>query len=967
MVNDPLISNPLVELPKLGQSIWYDNIRRALITSGDLQQMIREDGLRGVTSNPAIFEKAIAGSTDYKDALNELAVKGKTATEIYEDLAVTDIQMATDLFLPVYEKTNQVDGYVSLEVSPFLAHDTKATIDDAHRLWKLVNRKNVMIKVPATPAGLPAIEQLIADGINVNVTLIFSQEMYEKVALAYITGLEKRAAQGGALDRVASVASFFVSRIDTAVDNQLAFRIRRTADPKESAKLSSLLGKVAIANAKIAYQKFKEVFRGKRFRTLQALGARVQRPLWASTGTKDPNYSDILYVENLIGPDTVNTVPPATFTAFRDHGRARLTLEENFEEARRTLAALDEVGISLPNVTSQLLDDAVKAFVDPFEKLLKAIEEKRSVVVTSIVDRQSISPGEYTGAIQQTIKMMDEQQYVQRLWRKDASLWKKDAAHQKIIQNALGWLNVADTLLGKVGELKDFAERVWNDGYESVMLLGMGGSSLCPEVFRRTFQKIPGYPKLLVLDSTDPATVKSMEDAVDVAKTMFIVASKSGTTTEPHMFYQYFFDRVSRINPERPGANFIAITDPGSLLEQIAREKQFRRIFQNPADIGGRYSALSYFGIVPAALMGLNIGEILERAVRAAEACERCVPVEENPGARLGAVLGTLARKGKDKVTFITPPPIDSLGLWIEQLIAESTGKDGRGILPVAGEPLADPDDYGRDRLFVYIATKDGRDPQAEAKLKNLEDAGHPVVRHIIRDPLSLGREFFLWEVATALTGAVFEINPFDQPNVQESKDNTKDLLALYIKEGKLPDQEVLWEDAGYRIFCDAPTKSALQKESTSLSDSIAAHLNRVKDGDYVALTAYIQENETNEELLRAIRAEIRNRLKTATTTGYGPRFLHSTGQLHKGGGDNGVFIQITADDAEDLPIPNEPYTFGVLKQAQALGDFNSLSNRHRRAIRFHMGSDTSAGLQKLLIAVKQALATRKQTVRTEK
>ncbi|NIR50527.1 bifunctional transaldolase/phosoglucose isomerase, partial [candidate division KSB1 bacterium] len=928
------MANPLVELQKLGQSIWYDNIRRAMLVTGDLERKIKEDDLKGVTSNPAIFEKAIGGSTDYNEALNELAGQGKSVDEIYEEIAIQDIQSAADLFRSVYEKTDRVDGYVSLEVSPHLAHDTDATIDEAKRLWDRLGRKNVMIKVPATSEGMPAIEALIAAGINVNVTLIFSRAVYQQVMDAYLSGLEKRARAGEPLDHIASVASFFVSRIDTAVDNAVEFRLRRSDSQSEQDKLRSLLGNVAIANAKLAYQTFKETFGSERFRQLDDNGARVQRPLWASTGTKNANYSDVLYVESLIGPDTVNTVPPATFTGFRDHGRVELTLEKDIDDAGQTLSTLEEVGISLDQITDDLLKDGVKAFVEPFDKLMKAIEEKREAAIGSIVERQSVSLGQYSEDVDKTLKLMDEQQYVRRLWRKDATLWKKEKEHQKIIENALGWLTVLEIMLDQAGELQTFAERVKNDGFKYAMLLGMGGSSLCPEVFRRTFGHVRGYPELLVLDSTDPATVKSMEQTVDIGKTLFIVASKSGTTTEPLSFYKYFFDKVAQTRKDRPGANFIAITDPGTPLEKMALEKKFRRIFINPADIGGRYSALSYFGMVPAALMGLDVHEILDRAVRADLACERVIPTDANPGARLGAILGTLAKQGRDKVTFITPPPIDSLGLWIEQLIAESTGKEGRGILPVAGEPLGDPDVYEDDRVFVYIHTGNARPDEIESRLKALERAGHPVIRHMMRDESSLGREFFIWEMATAIAGALMGINAFDQPNVQESKDNTVKLLNMYREEGKFPSQEILLEGDEGTLYADSKNIADLKKSaqkgngSDALESYVRAHLSRAKKGDYVALTAYIQENDAHEHLLQKIRRHIRDSLKTATTVGYGPRFLHSTGQLHKGGADNGLFIQITSEEAEDVPIPSEPHTFGVLKQAQALGDFQSLSNR---------------------------------------
>jgi transaldolase/glucose-6-phosphate isomerase len=373
--------NPLIELQIFGQSVWYDHLSRELITSGELQKKIEEDGLRGVTSNPAIFEKAITGSTEYDEAVKELARQGKSALEIYEALVIQDIQMASDLLQPVYEKTNGVDGYVSLEVSPHLARDTTGTISEALRLWQKVDRKNLMIKVPATPEGLPAIEQLIAKGLNINITLIFSQEVYEQVAYAYLSGLEKRVAEGKPLDTIASVASFFVSRIDTAVDALLESRIRQATTDQEKAKLASLMGKVAIANAKLAYQRFKQIFQSDRFRALEKKGARIQRPLWASTGTKNPKYSDVLYVESLIGPNTINTMPPATFQAFRDHGRVRPTLEEDIKGARQTLLTLAGVGIDLGQVTAELLEAGIKLFAEPFDKLLRAIEEKRNAVL----------------------------------------------------------------------------------------------------------------------------------------------------------------------------------------------------------------------------------------------------------------------------------------------------------------------------------------------------------------------------------------------------------------------------------------------------------------------------------------------------------------------------------------------------------------------------------------------------------
>ena len=945
--------NILVKLQKTGQSIWYDNVRRALIDNGDLASKIKDDDLRGVTSNPAIFEKAIVGSTDYDQAMRELISAGKSVDEIYEALVIDDIQRVADLLRPVYDRTNRIDGYVSLEVSPLLAHDTENSIAQARRLWSTLNRPNVMIKIPATPEGIPAIQTLIAEGININVTLIFSQTTYDQVAEAYIAGLEQRHAAGKPLDHVASVASVFVSRVDTSIDSQLEFKARRSSDESEKAVLNGLLGKAAIANIKLLNKQFKQTFAADRFEKLKAAGAQIQRPLWASTGTKNPAYPDTYYVDELIAPNTVNTVPPATYTAVRDHGKTEVTIEKNLDGAPATIAKLGELGIDLNQVTQQLQDEGVAQFMASFDTMTGSITAKQAAITSGVLDRMKAELGSHADDVKAALKKMESESWIRRVWRKDPTLWKDDEAHKKIIANALGWVTVVDLLVEHAGELGAFSERIRNDGFTDVVLLGMGGSSLCPEVFRRTFGKIDGFPTLHVLDSTDPATVQSFEERVNLPHTLFVVASKSGTTTEPLMFYKYFFNRMREIKGARAGENFVAITDPGTLMEEMAKGDSFRRIFLNPPDIGGRYSALSFFGMVPASLQGFDFKTLLDRADRAQNACMHYVPAEDNPGARLGAILGTLANAGRDKLTLSIAPEIASLGLWIEQLLAESTGKEGKGIIPIAGETLGSPAVYGNDRLFVHIGVG-APDADSEAKLRALESAGHPVVRRRLHDLLDLGEEFYLWEIATAIAGAVIGIDSFDQPNVQESKDNTKHYLEVYKKNGSLPDQELGSEGRGLKAYCDEETVGQLGSGST-IEAFITAHLSRTHAGDYVAMLDYIMETDEHEELIQAIRTHLRDALQVATTTGYGPRFLHSTGQLHKGGPASGVFIQVTADNSVEVPLPNEAFTFGVLKQAQALGDFQSLSSRHRRAIRLHLGTDVAAGLRTLLEIVQKA------------
>ena len=925
------MTNPLSQLAKVGQSVWYDQTDRKLISTGKLQKMIDEDDLRGMTSNPTIFEKAIGGSEDYDTQLRMLASQGKSRDEIYDELVSEDIGNAADIFKPVYERTGGDDGYVSLEVSPLLAQRTDETVAEAQRLFTKLGRKNVMIKIPATPEGIPAIEEAIALGININVTLIFSNDVYAQVIEAYLRGLERRAEKGLPIGYIASVASFFVSRIDSAADKQIEAKL------KDDPSVEPLLGKVAIANAKMAYQLFKEVFTSPRYLKLRDLGARVQRPLWASTGTKNPKYSDVLYIETLIGPDTVNTVPPATYEAFKDHGRVTLTIEADVDEARRTLATFEEKGFSLRAITEKLTADGVTSFNESFVQLMQTIEARRAAVVRGLSDRLTLHniSGLDDVDVKKATERVEKEKFVTRIHARDSSLWKSDDAHHKIIDNALGWIGAPEKMLAEAKSLVATADEL-RKGFSHVVVLGMGGSSLCAEVVRRTFGKRDGYPELLVLDSTVPEAVSLLEAKIDVAKTLFIVASKSGTTTEPMMFHRYFYDRVKQVKGDRAGENFIAITDPDTQLGQDAQRDGFRKTFVNAADIGGRYSALSLFGLVPMALSGVDIVTLLDRAVQAVH-ISTIPQTRKNPAALLGTVLGAMALQRRDKLTLITPRPLDTLGLWIEQLIAESTGKEGKGIVPGAGEPALEPNEYGDDRLFVAVRLH-GDSSDDTSHLRALAAAGHPVVDLVLDDPLDLGETFFVWEFATAVACALLGVNAFDQPNVQESKDNTKRLLEEYTKSGTMT------------ASADGP------RVSVSDADAIAELLAKVKPHDYVALTEYFGETIERDERLAAIRATLARERHVATTSGYGPRFLHSTGQLHKGGGDNGVFLQLTGGPKADLPLPGEKYTFGVLARAQAIGDYESLVSRNRRALSIDLGEDIEAGLEQLAAAVKNAV-----------
>jgi transaldolase/glucose-6-phosphate isomerase len=937
--------NPLLKLRTFGQSIWLDFLRRNLYVSGELQRMTEEDGLRGMTSNPSIFEKAIAGSHDYDDAIRALALEGRSVEEIYETLVVEDVQRATDIFRPIYDESEGRDGFVSLEVSPHLAHDTEGTIAEARRLWTAVNRPNLMIKVPATLEGLPAIQQLIGEGINVNVTLLFGLPRYRKVAEAYIAGLESRAAQGEPIGHMASVASFFLSRIDVLVDPMLEDLMKQGGSKAQIA--TDLHGQIAIASAKVAYQIYQEVCGDGRFQKLAAQGARSQRLLWASTSTKNPSYSDVKYVEALIGPETVNTLPLETLNAYRDHGDPTPRLEEGVAEARDVLQRLGELDIDLDAVTQQLEDEGVVKFVKPFDQLMDTLKKARESALGEPLDRQVLDLGEDESRVRERLASLDQEQFGTRLWRKDPSLWKSAPQDQKVIVNALGWLHVAEKMGENVQELGDFLAEVRDAGFRHVVHMGMGGSSLAPLVFQRTFKPTTDALPLTVLDTTDPATILKIERSVPLAETLFIVASKSGTTAEPLAFGDYFYAKVQALKGDRAGENFISITDPSTPLEKLSQERGFRRVFLNFADIGGRYSALSYFGLVPAALMGVDVAELLLRALRMEHACASCVPVAENPGVLLGAAMGELARHGRDKVTFLVPDSVSTLGMWLEQLLAESTGKEATGLLPVAGEPLGEPAVYGDDRFFAYFRLRDGDDEAQERGVTALREAGQPVVTIQIDDRLDLGQEFIRWEIATATAGAILGINAFNQPNVQESKDNTNRLLDLVREKGQLPQEEP--------ALVEGPLSLYVEDAAPTVAATLARFLGQKRPGDYVALMAYLTEEPETEQALQAIRLRLRDGLCLATTLGYGPRFLHSTGQLHKGGPNTGLFLQLTADDTEDANVPGKPYTFGVLKRAQALGDLEALRKHGRRVVRIHLGHDISQGLAALQKALKTA------------
>ena len=915
----------------LGQSIWYDYLRRAIITSGELKELI-DQGLGGVTANPSIFEKAIDGSTDYDEDLKRYVNKGLSPSQILEAFMIKDVGEAADLFRSLYDSTKGADGYVSIEVSPEIADNTEAMIAEAKRFYSELHRPNVMIKIPATDSGFPAIQRLIGEGINVNVTLIFSLEQYKAAAEAYLSGLETFAARSGDLGKVSSVASFFISRVDTAVDRLL----EKKADEQ-------LQGKIGIANAKIAYELFGDIFEGDRWDRLKGRGAHVQRVLWASTGTKDPAYSDTHYVDSLIGPDTVNTIPPATLRAVFDHGKATRTLDSGLDEAKWQLARLPQLGVDFQSVTLALEAEGIEKFSKSFETVIGTISKKRAQLVEQW-SHISAKLGPYETVVNASLTSMAEKRIIQRIWAHDFTVWKPEPTE---ISNRLGWLHIAEVMEGIVPHLIEFVEEIKKAGYKNALLLGMGGSGLAPQVFLNTFGRKEDYLRLSVLDTVDSDAIAAQSKRLDHAETLYIVSSKSGSTVETLSLMKYFYGNeafsAEKEGKGYAGKHFVAITDPKSPLEPIADHNHFRTKFLNDPNIGGRYSALSYYGLVPAALLGIDLVRLLDQAVTAMHACETSVNVEENPAAWLGAILGELAKVGRNKVTLITSPKIASFGDWVEQLIAESTGKEGKGLVPVIGEPVGPPEVYGNDRLFVYLRLEG--DVEYDSVVTRLEETGQPVVRLQLHDMYELGRQFFIWEMAVAIAGYVIGINPFDQPNVESAKILARKMVSDFASSGSLPVKEPDLFAGDVLVYGNIHGKS--------LNEVLGEFLTQARSGAYVAIQAYVEPSRETDNVLLAMRRKIRDRYKLATTSGYGPRYLHSTGQLHKGDAGQGLFIQITSGGSEDVGIPDDigcpasSITFSLLKQVDALGDNHALVAAGRRIVRFHL-VNVPEGLNKL-------------------
>ncbi len=937
-----------------GQSPWLDSISREMLSSGFLKDLVKNKGILGLTSNPSIFQQAFAqGKGLYSADIQRLAKQGKSAFEIYDTLSIKDIQDACDILNPVYVRTQKEHGYVSLEVSPTLAHCTEKTLSEARRLWKRVARANLMIKVPATPEGIPAFRDLISEGINVNVTLIFTLDQYRQVAEAYLEGLQLYTEQHGNSSKVRSVASVFVSRFDTLIDRKLE-ELSQNARSNHKEAYLKLRGQAALANSRLIYQEFRKIFASSSFNKLVESGGKVQRLLWGSTSCKNPAYSDLMYVENLVGADTVNTMPQITVEALLDHGKiVPESAASDLSEVRSVIRQLNQWGLDLNQIGNDLQVQGLRQFCDAFDELMKTLErvcmtmskKSRSQISVPVV-RTTLKPDDQE-AWSAAIREFDSRQGMELFIKQDPRLWKEDSDHQKVIANRLGWLKVHETMLGKLHDIEAYVQDMQKSKMKFLILLGMGGSSLAPEVMSLICKRSNRTLKFRIVDTTDPQDIRDVEKGITMGAAHFLVASKSGSTIETLSQFQYFYQKVSafygkKATPQEIGGHFTAITDPGSSLESLARKKHFRKVFLNPADIGGRYSALSLFGLVPAALMGIDYRGLLDAARRVYEAqVSSTGNTQKCPGVGVGLLLGALAKKGKDKLTLVTSPSLESFGAWLEQLIAESTGKEKRGVLPVDSEVLGDVSDYGEDRVFLVFKLKNEPLPKiSAARMIQLKRAKFPVIEVEWSGPEALGCEFLSWEIATAASSTVLGVNPFDEPNVTESKQITLKFLDE-IRKGKMPEN---------------PTRYFYLKKTVEWG----LILKQIRKTSYVVLLAYLPRNAANQKAFAKLRQMIRRHFKVPVLFGFGPRYLHSIGQFYKGGTPSGLFMEFFIQDRADAAIPDQPYTFGQLKRAQGLGDFEAIQNKGLPIIAVDLGLDSVKALRTIETQIAAQLSRAK-------
>ncbi|MCA9932785.1 MAG: bifunctional transaldolase/phosoglucose isomerase [Ardenticatenaceae bacterium] len=908
---------PLQALNASGQSVWLNYLRRAFMESGELGNLL-EEGIGGITSTPVLFAKAISHSRDYDAELLRLLREGMPAPEIHEALVVDDMQRAADCLHPVHEASDGLDGYVSVELNPALAHDAVGTGAAARRLLRAVDRVNAMIEIPATPEGIDALRDLTSDGISVNVTHVFSIAAYEQAAAAYMDGLDEFFTTHGAW-RIApsSVVSFSLSRIDRVVDAELV-RLEQ----------GLLLGQAAISLAKVVYGRYQTLFSGPHWEKLARHGARSLRLKWTRTTPRSFDYDPLHYVTALIGPDTVMTFSPVTLNQFRQQGIVAPTLLDERDKAHNYLQALAGLGIDLEAIAAQLQQESLTDFTRQFQALIRSVMIKQEQLQNEWL-RLDMKLGAQETAVNQNLFTLCRTRAACRMWAHDQTLWQPIPDSDQ-----LGWLHLVETMQENLGMLASFVRDVHEAGLHSVVVMGVGGAGLAAKTLGQLCHTTDGLP-LHVLTTTHPHTIRRVSRQIDPTRTLFIVADKAGEIFDTQALFKHFYNLVGNVvGADRVGWQFVAITDSGSTLHTLANDLRFRRVFLNDPHMVEAYSPLSYFGLVPAALAGVNLSALLDHAL--AMVCNgsscNCADTGDNVGLQLGAALVALANAGRDKLTLITSPALAAFAPWWEYLLAVSLGKQGQSLVPIVGEPLGAPAVYGDDRTFVYLHLEgDEPVPQVAA----LQAAGHPLLTLHWQDVDEVGGQFFVWQMATAVAAHLLHINPFTQPDVAQTQQRIHDLLTLYQRQGRLP-----------------PGKAApINRQSLDI------FLNSVQPGDYVAIQAFMPQTAEHDAILQSFRTCLRERY-IATTVAYGPDYLHTTDQLYQGGRRNGHFLQLTQPlPLEDVHIPDEAgesaatLSFGVLTMAQALADGQALAQNWRHMMRFHLTQGAMEDLRPLLDA----------------
>lgn len=958
----------LQQMSGWGQAVWLRGFRRRLVDSGGLSELMASAGVSGLETDPEVLAAAVSRGPEYLEVVRCLAAQGNRSAD---RLLVQEAGIGATALLPGceenYEKNGEKSsseesrgeegggrhGFVAVPLDPALANDAESLARASHNMLAAAQTPNIVPMLPPTSSGLAVFEALVADGHPVYIGPTFSIASVVRATEAYLRGAQ---ACGAAAPPLALVA-FGVSPLDVALDELLRDRVRAAGG--EMSAVESLLGGSATAIAKVAWRRQRELLAAR----IAEPAARPLHMVWTSLSSTDPRQRRERYVEALVGADTVAVLDSGLLrdAMGRDHARVDATLGQRVDDAEEIVAELAALGIDTEAVGEALEAQALRQAHAAYGELTRRVEQATRIATG---DAERAAELAATGSpwsasrpeIDEGLARGDEVESlgaVTRMWEKDASLWSADQETANLVRNRLGWLDAAASSALDWEPLRRFATELASTEVEKVLLLGMGGSSLAAEVYRRVF----GSTALQVLDSTLPTQIKAVTDSIDPARTLIVVASKSGTTVEVRALLDCFYALATPML-DSPGEQFVVITDPGTPLEQVAHERGFARHWLAPSDVGGRFSALTVFGTLPMALMGIDVPAVLAAARRMAVNCGPEVDTKLNPAARLGAALHQAHDAGRDKITFVTSASLSAFGLWAEQLIAESTGKQGCGLIPVIDEPAASIDRYADDRLFVSMSLADEQDRRHRERIDAIDAAGHPMLHFELEDLHDLGAEFFRWEAGVAIAGALMGINPFDQPDVQASKDRTMALLAAHQDGTPMSDRPPLATDTGWAVFADIERDQELatRVRGTDLESWLAAHLGRAKVPDYVGIQAFIAATPEARSALQGLRELLLERRGVASTLGWGPAFLHSTGQLHKGGPDCGLFLQITADEPADIDVPGAGYSFRHLARAQSLGDLAALQERGRRVLRVHL-RDAVAGPGALLEAATAALS----------